>query len=79
MLKYFKRLILLIIIGTLVFILTHIPVQAEKSTWIDNWVFAVAHPTVDVFGSPDTSTKPQFKIYQNMRFEPTEILTRNGY
>lgn len=79
MLKHFKRLIVLSIIGVLIFILTHIPVHAEKNTWIGNWVFSVSHPTVDVFSSPDANAKPQFQIYQNMRFEPTEILTKDGY
>ena len=79
MLKHLKRLFVLSIIGILVFFLTHTPVRAEKNTWADNGVFAVARQAIDIFGAPDIHSEPEFKIYRNMSFSPAETIIQNGY
>jgi len=80
MLKRSKRLIILSFIGALVFLLTRIPAQAEKENmWTGPWTFSVSHSTVDVFGAPEADAQPQFQVYKNMRFDPTETVIKDGY
>ena len=74
-----KRLLVLSSICILTFLLTRINAEAKNTTWTNNFVYTVAHQTVDVFEAPDINLRPQFKIYQNMSFKPAESIIQNGY
>ena len=75
-----KKLAVLGLICVLTFLLTHIePAQAKSGAWRTDQVFVVTNETIDVFNVPDINSEPQFKVYQNMSFKPTESIINNGY